>query len=73
MPQQEELEEPASPGARLMQAPGWNLCVIAAMGFTTKIDVVVFKKGLEQTLIKHPRFSSLLVSSFVCSMYYSIH
>ncbi|EYU25225.1 hypothetical protein MIMGU_mgv1a011770mg [Erythranthe guttata] len=53
--------EPVSPGARLMQAPGLNLCIIAVMGFTTKIDPNVFKKGLQDTLIKHPRFSSLLI------------
>ncbi|KAI3458011.1 hypothetical protein Pfo_014674 [Paulownia fortunei] len=56
-----EEEEPASPGARLMQAPGINLCILAVMGFMTTIDVNLFKKELEQTLLKHPRFSSVLM------------
>ncbi|KAL0304404.1 UNVERIFIED_CONTAM: O-acyltransferase WSD1 [Sesamum radiatum] len=54
-------EEPASPTARLMQAPSFNLCILALLGYSTKIDVNLFKKCLEQTLLKHPRFSSLLV------------
>ncbi|KAG8381145.1 hypothetical protein BUALT_Bualt06G0092000 [Buddleja alternifolia] len=54
-------EEPASPAARVLQAPNFSLCIIATMGFMTTIDVNVFRKGVEQTLIKHPRFSSLLV------------
>ncbi|KAK6155585.1 hypothetical protein DH2020_009833 [Rehmannia glutinosa] len=56
-----EEEEPASPGARLMQAPGFNLCILAVMGYLTPIDVNLFKKELERTLVKHPRFSSLLI------------
>ncbi|KAK4485353.1 hypothetical protein RD792_007992 [Penstemon davidsonii] len=54
-------EEPASPSARLMQAQGFNLYILAIMGFTKAIDVNAFKQGLEQTLLKHPRFSSVLV------------
>ncbi|XP_011075993.1 O-acyltransferase WSD1 [Sesamum indicum] len=54
-------EEPASPTARLMQAPSFNLCILALLGYSTKIDVNLFKKCLERTLLKHPRFSSLLV------------
>ncbi|KAK4384852.1 O-acyltransferase WSD1 [Sesamum angolense] len=54
-------DEPASPTARLMQAPSFNLCILALFGYSTKIDVNLFKKCLEQTLLKHPRFSSLLV------------
>ncbi|KAK4485360.1 hypothetical protein RD792_007999 [Penstemon davidsonii] len=54
-------EEPASPSARLMQEQGFNLHILAIMGFTKAIDVNAFKKGLEQTLLKHPRFSSVLV------------
>ncbi|KAI3458012.1 hypothetical protein Pfo_014675 [Paulownia fortunei] len=54
-------EEPASPGARLMQAPFFNISILAVTGFMTTIDVSLFKKELEQTLIKHPRFSSVLI------------
>ncbi|KAG6389828.1 hypothetical protein SASPL_151302 [Salvia splendens] len=56
-------EEPASPSARLMQSPKFNLCIISLMGYNTKIDTKLYKKCVEQTLLKHPRFSSILVSN----------
>ncbi|KAH6784061.1 hypothetical protein C2S52_009020 [Perilla frutescens var. hirtella] len=56
-------EEPASPSARLMQAPQFNLCIISAMGYYTKIDANLYKKCIQQTLLKHPRFSSILVTN----------
>ncbi|XP_047974149.1 wax ester synthase/diacylglycerol acyltransferase 11-like isoform X2 [Salvia hispanica] len=56
-------EEPASPSARLMQSPKFNLCIISMMGYNTKIDTKLYKKCVEQTLLKHPRFSSILVSN----------
>ncbi|KAL7147998.1 hypothetical protein ABFS83_06G149200 [Erythranthe nasuta] len=54
-------EEPASPGARLMQTPGFGICIYAIMGYMTIIDIDLFKNELVQTLAKHPRFSSLLI------------
>ncbi|CAA0843222.1 O-acyltransferase (WSD1-like) family protein, partial [Striga hermonthica] len=60
MKEEEKLEEPASPGARLMQAPGFDLCILAAMGYSTKIDLDLFKKELGQNVAKHPRFCSLM-------------
>ncbi|KAL8049465.1 hypothetical protein ABFX02_06G022200 [Erythranthe guttata] len=56
-----EEEEPASPSARLMQTPGFDICVYAVLGYMTAIDVDLFKNELELTLVKHPRFSSLLI------------
>ncbi|KAL6533306.1 hypothetical protein OROMI_027418 [Orobanche minor] len=56
-----EEEEPASPGARLMQAPSFNLCILAVMGYMTTIDLILFKEEIGRTLAKHPRFSSLLI------------
>ncbi|KAL3653625.1 hypothetical protein CASFOL_003306 [Castilleja foliolosa] len=58
---QEEEEEPGSPGARLMQAPGFNLCILAVLGYTTTIDIDLFKRELKRTLVKHPRVSSLMI------------
>ncbi|KAG8381147.1 hypothetical protein BUALT_Bualt06G0092200 [Buddleja alternifolia] len=55
-------EEPASPTARVMQSRGFNFCIVTIMGFTTPIDVDVFKKGIEQTMAKHPRFFCALVA-----------
>ncbi|KAA8533603.1 hypothetical protein F0562_030963 [Nyssa sinensis] len=56
-----EAEEPLSPAARLFHAPRFNCCIIAAIGCNTKFNVDVLKDGLERTLLKHPRFSSLAV------------
>ncbi|GAV66202.1 LOW QUALITY PROTEIN: WES_acyltransf domain-containing protein/DUF1298 domain-containing protein [Cephalotus follicularis] len=61
-------EEPLSPGSRLFQAPRLNLHIIVIMGSKTKINASVIKAGLEQTLIKHPRFSSKLASTFFSSL-----
>ncbi|KAL3630692.1 hypothetical protein CASFOL_023676 [Castilleja foliolosa] len=61
MSSQEEEEEPASPGARLMQASSFNLCILAVMGYMTTIDIDLFKKELNRNLVKHPRFSSLMI------------
>ncbi|KAL7146152.1 hypothetical protein ABFS83_06G021900 [Erythranthe nasuta] len=58
----EENEEPASPTAQMMQVPGFDICIYAIMGYSTLIDLDLFKSDLLQTLVKHPRFSSLLVS-----------
>lgn len=54
-------EEPASPSARLMQAPKFNISIISVMGYNTKIDTNLYKKCVEHTLLKHPRFASILV------------
>ncbi|VFQ67545.1 unnamed protein product [Cuscuta campestris] len=53
-------EEPASPATRLFHTKNLNCYIIAVLGCTTKINVEVVKKGLESTLVNHPRFSSTL-------------
>ncbi|KAL3630690.1 hypothetical protein CASFOL_023674 [Castilleja foliolosa] len=58
---QEEEDQPASPLARMLQAPTVNLCVLTVLGFKTTIDVNLFKQELQLTLLKHPRFSSVLI------------
>lgn len=50
-----------SPESRLFHAPRFNCHIIAIIGCKTSINPSVVKLGLEQTLIKHPRFSSKLV------------
>ncbi|KAK6925992.1 O-acyltransferase, WSD1-like, N-terminal [Dillenia turbinata] len=57
----EEDEQPLSPAARLFHSPNINCYIIAVMGCKTKFDAEVIKVGLEMTLVKHPRFSSLMV------------
>ncbi|KAL1553098.1 wax ester synthase/diacylglycerol acyltransferase 3-like [Salvia divinorum] len=60
---EEEDDEPMSPTGRMMLAPKFNIFIILFMGYYTKIDPISFKKCIHQTLLKHPRFSSLLVAS----------
>ncbi|KAK7260407.1 hypothetical protein RIF29_26426 [Crotalaria pallida] len=55
--------EPLSPAAQMFHAPSLNLYVIAVIGCKTSIDPQVFKAGLCQTLLKHPRFTSNLVKN----------
>ena len=59
---EEEEEEPMSPTGRMMLAPKFNIFIILFMGYYSKIDPILFKKCIHQTLLKHPRFSSILVS-----------
>ncbi|XP_021729184.1 O-acyltransferase WSD1-like [Chenopodium quinoa] len=54
-------EEPLSLATRLFHVPRLNCCIVAVAGFKTAINVDVVKEGLNQTLVKHPRFSSKLV------------
>jgi hypothetical protein len=64
--------QPLSPAARLFHAPRINCYIIAIMGCKTKINPDVVKAGLEQTLLKHPRFSSkLVISKPYPPLYYS--
>ncbi|PIN27132.1 Long-chain-alcohol O-fatty-acyltransferase [Handroanthus impetiginosus] len=63
MRKSQEQEEPASPTARLMQTPAFNLCILSVFGYMTTIDAVLFRKCLEDTFMRHPRFSSILVTN----------
>ncbi|KAK6262489.1 hypothetical protein QUC31_008305 [Theobroma cacao] len=54
-------EVPLSTGSLIFHEPGINCCIIAIMGYKSKLDPAVIKEGLKQTLIKHPCFSSKLV------------
>ncbi|KAB1205042.1 hypothetical protein CJ030_MR7G016686 [Morella rubra] len=51
-------EWPLSPSGRLFHSPGFNCYIIAVIGCKTSINPDAVKAGLEQTLLKHPRFSS---------------
>lgn len=59
--EREEEEGPLSPGSRMFHEPDFNIHVLAIMGCKTMISVDVVKKQLPLTLVKHPRFSSLVV------------
>ncbi|XP_058095926.1 wax ester synthase/diacylglycerol acyltransferase 11-like isoform X1 [Magnolia sinica] len=57
----EEDEQPLSPAARLFHQPHFNCHIIAIIGCGKRFDVDVVKAGLEATLLRHPRFSSIHV------------
>lgn len=57
-------EQPLSPAARLFHQPNFNCYIISIMGSKTKIDIELVKAGLQKTLLKHPRFSSIQVYFF---------
>ncbi|KAI3800586.1 hypothetical protein L1987_28677 [Smallanthus sonchifolius] len=52
-------EEPLSPAARLFHEPHFNVYIIAIMGSKNPINPRVVYGKLPQSLLKHPRFSSL--------------
>ena len=57
----EAEEEPVSPAGRFFNEPKFQVHIISILGFKTRISTDFFKKRLPNTLLKHPRFSSLLV------------
>ena len=59
---EEEEDEPLSPYANAFHTKNLNCYIIAIVGGKTSIDEDVVKMGLENTMIKHYRFSSLLVN-----------
>ncbi|KAM4076148.1 hypothetical protein ACJW30_12G041100 [Castanea mollissima] len=56
-------EEALSPAAQLFHSPSLNCYIVTMIGFKTKINPNFVKAGLEQTLLKHPLFSSKIVGS----------
>uniref|UniRef100_A0A1J3DL02 O-acyltransferase WSD1 n=1 Tax=Noccaea caerulescens TaxID=107243 RepID=A0A1J3DL02_NOCCA len=60
---EEGEEQPLSPAARVFHAPEFNCYVITVIGIKRKLEPDVIIEGLEQTLIRHPRFSSKLVNN----------
>ncbi|KAJ4767900.1 O-acyltransferase WSD1 [Rhynchospora pubera] len=51
--------EPVSPAGRLFHEPNFNCHVICIMGSDTPINVDTFIEGIQATIVKHPRFSSI--------------
>jgi len=52
--------EPVTPAGCLFSQPSLNCYILAIFGFKTQMDVEGIKGGLEATLIKHKRFSSIV-------------
>ncbi|XP_021760300.1 O-acyltransferase WSD1-like [Chenopodium quinoa] len=56
-----EKEEPLSPSSVQFHKPNFNIHILAMMGCKTTIDVELCKSKVPITLLKHPRFSSIVV------------
>ena len=54
-------EEPLSPFSRLFSMPGQDCFNIITIGCKTEGNAHAIVEGLKNTLINHPRFSSILV------------
>ncbi|KAK9758074.1 hypothetical protein RND81_01G204800 [Saponaria officinalis] len=54
-------EEPLSPGSVIFHRPTFDIHILAILGCKVPINVDVLKEKLPLTLLKHPRFSSLVV------------
>ncbi|AAG51135.1 hypothetical protein [Arabidopsis thaliana] len=57
-----EAEEPVSPFARLFSLPGLDVFNIVTIGCKTEGNASTIVEGIKNTLINHPRFSSILVT-----------
>ncbi|GJV46766.1 O-acyltransferase WSD1 [Tanacetum coccineum] len=57
-----EEEQPLSPMARLFHEPGSNVYIVSMMGCKTKLKPDVIKESLVNSILRHPRFSSLQVT-----------
>lgn len=57
----EEQQESVSPVAHLFHSQKFSCYIVIRMGCSTRFNQEVIKFGLEQTLLKHPRFSSKMV------------
>ena len=61
---EEEIEERIellSPSSVAFHKPDFNVHVLAILGFKTSVSVDLIKAKFPSTLLKHPRFSSVVV------------
>lgn len=66
----EEQQESVSPVARLFHSQKFSCYIVIRMGCSTRFNQEVIKFGLEQTLLKHPRFSSKMVNTTRHNFFY---
>ncbi|KAJ0232012.1 hypothetical protein HA466_0294860 [Hirschfeldia incana] len=57
-------EVPVSPFSRLFSMPGLDCFNIVTIGFKNEANPSAFIEGLKNTLLNHPRFSSILETGF---------
>jgi hypothetical protein len=59
---QAEPDEPVTPCGRLFCQPNMNCYIMCTLGFKNPINLPDFKRALQETLVKHKRFHSVMVS-----------
>ncbi|KAK3138050.1 hypothetical protein QOZ80_5AG0363820 [Eleusine coracana subsp. coracana] len=57
--------EPMSPAGRLFRERHFNCHIVAVIGLGKAVDVAAARRGLEATLVRHPRFCSVQVKDDV--------
>uniref|UniRef100_A0ACD5TDV7 Uncharacterized protein n=1 Tax=Avena sativa TaxID=4498 RepID=A0ACD5TDV7_AVESA len=63
--QEAGMEEPMSPAGRLFRETHSNCYIVALLGLGSPVDTAAMRAGLEATLVRHPRFSSVQVTDDV--------
>lgn len=56
-----DMEQPVSPAGRLFREAHFNCYIVALLGLGAPLDVEAARAGLLDTLVRHPRFSSVQV------------
>ena len=63
-------DEPLSPSSAMFHKPNFNVHILAIMGCKTHVDLQLCKEKAPLTLLKHPRFSSIVVIYFFLTLSY---
>ncbi|WVZ99554.1 LOW QUALITY PROTEIN: hypothetical protein U9M48_044828 [Paspalum notatum var. saurae] len=63
--EEEEAGVPMSPAGRLFRETHFNCHIVAVIGLGKAVDIAAARAGLEATLVRHPRFSSVQVKDDV--------
>ncbi|KAJ1264010.1 hypothetical protein BS78_09G230400 [Paspalum vaginatum] len=61
----EEAGVPMSPAGRLFRETHFNCYIVTVIGLGKAVDIAAARAGLEATLVRHPRFSSVQVKDDV--------
>ncbi|KNA20235.1 hypothetical protein SOVF_054360 [Spinacia oleracea] len=59
--EEDDDDEPLSPSSAAFHTANFNVHVLAIMGSTTPANVELIKAKFSNTLLKHPRFSSVVI------------
>ncbi|CAM6008879.1 unnamed protein product [Sphagnum balticum] len=57
---QSKPEEPVSPCGQMFSQPNMNCYILCTLGFKNPINLPEFRKTMEETLVKHKRFHSVM-------------